>query len=37
MPPAKFLKHYPEKALDEAQKKTLSDWAMEAAKSYTGK
>lgn len=37
MPPKKFLNHYPEKALDDAQKKALSDWALEAAKGYMGK
>lgn len=37
MPPAKFLDHYPEKALDKEQKKTLSDWALEAAKLYVEK
>ena len=37
MPPKKFLDHYPEKALDNDQKKILSDWALEAAKEYTGK
>lgn len=37
MPPQKFLNHYPEKALNDAQKKTLSDWASEAAKGYIGK
>ncbi len=37
MPPQKFLKHNPEKALSADQKKELSEWALEAAAQYSGK
>lgn len=31
MPPAKYLTHYPEKALSDAQKTLLNDWARSEA------
>ena len=31
MPPSKFLKKYPEKALTSDESKSLSDWALQAA------
>lgn len=36
MPPKKFLKKYPEKALTDEQKELLAKWAGEAAKSLAG-
>lgn len=37
MPPKKFLKHYPDKALSAEQKKTLSDWALQASQDFLSK
>ncbi len=36
MPPKKFLKKYPERALTDEQKELLANWAGEAAKSLAG-
>ena len=37
MPPSKFLKNYPEKALTEAQKTLLSDWALAESEKFMEK
>jgi len=37
MPPAKFLEHYPEKALTEDQKTLLINWAKAEAKLFSAK
>ncbi len=37
MPPEKFLKHYPEKALTKADAKMLSDWASFESSRLQGK
>jgi len=37
MPPKKFLKHYPDKALNADQKKLLSDWAIQASQEFMNK
>lgn len=37
MPPEKYLEHYPEKALNDEQKKSLGDWATQQAATVSGK
>lgn len=37
MPPSKYLEHYPEKTVDNAQKKLVYNWAMDEAKKYKEK
>lgn len=37
MPPAKYLDHYPEKALSEKQKSLISEWAMAESKNFKNK
>lgn len=37
MPPSKYLKHYPAKALDDTQRSLINDWARIEANKYRDK